>query len=112
MNIKKTATENLDKILEKFGPEYVLRQCAEECLELGHALMKYIRTMHEELVPEVDGDSVGAAYDHVIEEIADCTLTNSMVANVLEIDINKVNEIIDQKVQRTAERLDRAINKD
>ena len=102
---KKTATENLIKMTEVFGPEYVIRQCAEECMELAHALLKYIRVMNEELVPAVIGDNPDAHYDHVVEELADCTLMNSMVTALLEVDTLKIQEIIKEKVQRTAERL-------
>ena len=56
----------MDRIIEKYGEEYVLRQLAEECSELAKASLKMIRAQRRE-TPVLPLD----ARDDFIEELAD-----------------------------------------
>ena len=56
----------MDRIIEKYGEEYVLRQLAEECSELSKAALKMIRAQRRE-TPVLPLD----ARDNFIEELAD-----------------------------------------
>lgn len=56
----------MDRIIEKYGEEYVLRQLAEECSELSKASLKMIRAQRRE-TPVLPLD----ARDNFIEELAD-----------------------------------------
>lgn len=56
----------MDRIIEKYGEEYVLRQLAEECTELAQAALKMIRAQRRE-TPMLPLE----ARDNFIEELAD-----------------------------------------
>lgn len=55
-----------EKIMEKYGEEYMLRQLAEECAELAQAALKVIRAQKKETPMRID-----EAMEHLMEEIAD-----------------------------------------
>ena len=56
----------MDRIIEKYSEEYILRQLAEECAELNQASLKMIRAQRRE-TPVLPLD----ARDSFIEELAD-----------------------------------------
>lgn len=101
-----TVSSTLERLIENFGGEYVIRQAAEECMELGQALLKYIRVMNGEITPVTPAE----ALDHVAEEIGDVTLMNSMVVDLLAINAEEYISTINRKVMRTNERLDAIAN--
>lgn len=55
-----------EKIVEKYGVEYMLRQLAEECAELTQAALKVIRAQKKETPMRID-----EAMEHLMEELAD-----------------------------------------
>ena len=101
MENKATATGNLDKMIELFGEEYVLRQCAEECMDLSRALLQLIRSVNGELRPETPA----YALENVVDEIADATLLIAMVREVLKINIEDVMERMQKAVDDYAGRM-------
>lgn len=56
----------MQRIIEKYGEEYILRQLAEECAELNQASLKVIRAQRRE-TPVLPLE----ARDNFIEELAD-----------------------------------------
>ena len=61
--------ELLDHAADRLGDEAMLRLIAEECCELGQAVLKLIRSRNGE-TPMLEED----AMEHVIEEMADVSL--------------------------------------
>ena len=70
--------ENMQAIVDKYGKEYVLRQLAEECMELGQAALKEIRAkrMETRVTPE-------KAHADFIEELADVEIMIGFARNML-----------------------------
>ena len=58
--------QQVDRIRKEYGDEYLYRQLAEECMELGHAALKLIRAQRGETpVP------LQEAQEALLEEAAD-----------------------------------------
>lgn len=70
--------EAVERICRKYGNEYMLRQLAEECAELAHALLKLIRAMRRETP-----DPYPVARANLLEELADVKVMWDAVANTL-----------------------------
>lgn len=92
----------LELIREWQEKEDLLRQAAEECMELGHAFLKLDRVLRGKNPTPVTAED---AWDQVLEEIAD--LSNALLA--LELDNSlvrmQVARIMAEKQARWAERL-------
>ena len=73
--------QQVDRIRKEYGDEYLYRQLAEECMELGHAALKLIRTKKRETpVPVQD------AQQALIEEIADVRVMLNVLNDMLDAD--------------------------
>lgn len=57
---------NYEKVSDKCQLDYLLRQTAEECAELGHAALKLVRAYKEETPMTAE-----EAEDHFVEEVGD-----------------------------------------
>ena len=89
------------KSIEFWGKDYPLRQLAEECMELGQALLKYVRSSKNETpVP------MWEAWEKVIEELADVDLCRSvMICGMNPEDSQKMYDVYAAKRDRYEERL-------
>ena len=73
--------QQVDRIRKEYGDEYLYRQLAEECMELGHAALKLIRAEKRETpVPVQD------AQQALIEEIADVRVMLNALNDMLDAD--------------------------
>lgn len=71
----------MDRIIEKYGEEYILRQLAEECSELAQASLKMIRAQRRE-TPVLPLD----ARDKFLEELADVQIVIRAAKELLSSD--------------------------
>ena len=66
--------EQLTRVRKECGDEYLYRQLAEECMELGHAALKLIRVQRGET-----SVSLGEAKTTLIDEAANvCVMLNAL----------------------------------
>lgn len=66
--------EELTRVRKRYGDEYLYRQPAEECMELGHAALKLIRAQRGETPVPLD-----EAKTAIIDEAADvCVMLNAL----------------------------------
>ena len=92
---------DLCKIVDIYGIEYILRQLAEESMELAHAALKLIRANRHE-TPDTLEDAMNA----LTEEAADVYVMLSVLSAILGDDYRKsVQTISRQKESRMVERL-------
>ena len=92
----------MDRIVEQYGQEYVLRQLAEESAELCQAALKVVRAMHGETpVTQVE------AQDQLLEEIADVKIMLNILIDVMLNDrgLQRIVEIRKKKETRMIERM-------
>lgn len=95
--------EELLQLLVGCNFDYLYRQLAEECCELGQATLKMVRCMMGETP-----DSGRAVLEHYIEELADVgVMWNLAVANMEIAQRTQVNAIMNEKRNRMKERLER-----
>ena len=94
-----TVSSTLERLIENFGGEYVIRQAAEECMELGQAILKEIRKANCEAVRNDD--------NNVLEEIADVLICIGQVIEASGYPPMWIEDAIKDKVQRTKERLEK-----
>ena len=98
--------QNKEEIFEaiawKYGKKYILRQMAEECIELAQAALKYIRADLKETPMRID-----EAIEHLTEEIADVRLMiDAVSATVLTWrDVDDMQAIKEQKLDRWKTRM-------
>lgn len=95
------AAGNYYAMNDMFGQEYILRQAAEECMELGQKLLKMIRVINQEATPVTFRD----AYEGIIEELADVQLMNEMVIQTLKIGLFDIHNVRQNKIERMEKRL-------
>ena len=90
------------EIINKYGTEYLLRQLAEECNELGQAALKLIRSWHKETPMRSD-----EAIEHLIEEMADVQICMKGVEGELlnGYQRDSIEEIQGRKMERMRNRL-------
>lgn len=69
----------IDEIRSRYGDEYLLRQLAEECMELGHAALKLIRAMRGETPVGLDETKTA-----LIEEMADVDVMLGVVEGSMD----------------------------
>lgn len=73
--------QQVNRIRKEYGDEYLYRQLAEECMELGHAALKLIRAKKRETpIPVQD------AQQALIEEIADVRVMLNVLNDMLDAD--------------------------
>ena len=88
-------------IAKKLGPESQLRQLMEECSELAVAANKVIRTYKKaSTIFERK-----RARDHVVEEMADVAVVMNQIMAFLDISQNELVEAMEEKVDRTWQRI-------
>ena len=87
---------------EKHKPDYLYRQLAEECTELGQAALKKVRYMKHEMPLSQKGDVEG----NYIEELADVGVMWELAMLVLNThEREKVHAIMESKRERMERRL-------
>lgn len=85
------------------GPEYMLRQLAEECCELGHAALKTVCAIYGETPV-----SLGEAHEMLIEETADVlVMINILKAGFFTVVENyDIEQAYARKCDRFSDRID------
>ena len=92
----------LERILNRYGSEYLLRQLAEECAELSQACLHLIRAERREAIV----DEAKARLD-LIEELADVNLMSDCIRmGICSHDERmEIEKVISRKSYRMARRL-------
>ena len=73
--------QQVNRIRKEYGDEYLYRQLAEECTELGHAALKLIRAEKRDTPMPVQD-----AQQALIEEIADVRVMLFVLEKMLDTD--------------------------
>ena len=73
--------QQVDRIRKEYGDEYLHRQLAEECMELGHAALKLIRAQRGETPVPPD-----EAQRALIDEAADVRVMLTALDKTLDVD--------------------------
>ena len=73
--------QQVDRIRKEYGDEYLYRQLAEECMELGHAALKLIRAQCGETPVPLD-----EAKTALIDEAADVRVMLNVLNDILDAD--------------------------
>ena len=73
--------QQVDRIRKEYGDEYLYRQLAEECMELGHAALKLIRARRSETPVLLD-----KAQRVLIDEAADVRVMLNALNDMLDAD--------------------------
>lgn len=95
-------------IMEQIGLPALLEQLAEECTELAQAALKLARLRRgENPTPKTEQECI----DSLTEEVADVMLCIRLIIEGYVIDPDKVNDIVEEKMQRWRERLEEAEEK-
>ena len=93
----------MNDIIDSIGLPAMLEQLAEECSELAQASLKYARLLRgENPIPKTEKE----CRDALVEEVADVTLCIRLIIEGYVIDPDKVNDIVEEKMQRWRERLE------
>ena len=93
----------MNDIIDSIGLPAVLEQLAEECSELAQASLKYARLLRgDNPTPKTEEE----CRDALTEEVADVTLCIRLIIGGYVIDPGKVNDIVEEKMQRWHERLE------
>lgn len=93
--------QQFNKIQAKYGDEYLLRQIAEEYIELAHASLKLIRAMRGETPLSLE-----KARAALLEEVADVRVMNFVLSRMLsDNEILSMQERSKEKEWRMVERL-------
>lgn len=92
------------KLVDAIGIPALFEQMAEECMELGHACLKYSRYLRDE--NKVHGRTEEELLDNVHEEMADVYVTMRELRKAPGlIDNELISSTIDAKRKRMAQRL-------
>lgn len=91
------------KIIEHFGIRNQMKKLNEECYELIEAIANY-----QDIEPFTTEDTNFKAIfkNHVIEEIADCLVLINQFIEYYKIDNNDVAKIMQEKINRTLDRIE------
>lgn len=73
--------QQVNRIRKEYGDEYLYRQLAEECMELGHAALKLIRVQRGETPVPLD-----KAKTALIDEAADVRVMLNVLNDMLDAD--------------------------
>lgn len=95
--------KDLSKIIEHFGIRNQMKKLNEECYELIEAIGNY-----QDIEPfSTENTNFKAIFkNHVIEEIADCLVLINQFIEYYEIDNNDVAKIMQEKTNRTLDRIE------
>ena len=94
--------EELLKIIEHFGVRKQLKKFNEECYELEEAILDY-----QTEIAYFDEDAVTLSIKrHIAEEIADCLVLINQFIEYYKIDNNDVAKIMQEKTNRTLDRIE------
>ena len=103
--------EAIKKISQHYGYDAQSRQLIEEMAELTVALNKYHRGLEDfrkSLNPPPPKKPLPLKQlENVIEEIADVTIMFEQIKYLLSISDTDINEIIEQKLNRQLERIEK-----
>ena len=101
--------EAIKKIADTYGFSEQSRQLYEEMAELIIATNKAYRLQKINVCPFFDDVAMERknAFNNVIEEIADVTIMLFQIKYLLQISDTDINEIIDQKLNRQLERIEK-----
>lgn len=92
-------------IIEQVGLPAVLEMLGEEGAEMTHASLKWARQLRgENPTPKTEQECLEA----LTEEVADVTLCIRLIIENYVIDPDRVNDIVEEKMQRWRERLNGA----
>lgn len=97
--------EAIKKIADTYGYDEQSRQLIEEMAELTVALNKYYRVSI--LTPERVNFAERIELGNIKEEIADVTIMLEQMKYLLQISDTDINEIIEQKLNRHLERIEK-----
>ena len=97
--------EAIKKIADTYGYDAQSRQLIEEMAELTVALNKYYRVSI--LTPERVNFAERIELGNIKEEIADVTIMLEQIKYLLQISDTDINEIIEQKLNRQLERIEK-----
>ena len=95
--------KDLFKIIEHFGVRNQMKKLNEECYELIEAIANY-----QDIEPFTAEDTNFKAIfkNHVVEEIADCLVLINQFIEYYKIDNNNVAKIMQEKTNRTLNRIE------
>lgn len=96
-------SDETTKLVDAIGIPALFEQMAEECMELGHACLKYSRYLRNENL--VHGKTKEEMLANVHEEMADVYVTLRELRKTDTIDSEQISSIIDLKRRRMAKRL-------
>lgn len=101
--------EAIKKIAENNGFDEASRQLFEEVGELIVAVNKAYRLKKSNVCPFFDDVAMERknAFNNVIKEIADVTIMLEQIKYLLQISDSDINEIIEQKLNRQLERIEK-----
>ena len=93
--------EAIKKIADTYGYDAQSRQLIEEMSELTQAINKAWRKRYD------DFEERTKAFKNIREEICDVEIMLSQIKYLLEISDTEINEIIEQKLNRQLERIEK-----
>lgn len=101
--------ETIVRIAESNGFDEASRQLFEEVGELIVAVNKAYRLQKTKVCPFFDEVAMERknAFNNLVEEIADVTIMLEQIKYLLSISDTDINEIIDQKLNRQLERIEK-----
>lgn len=99
--------EAIKKIADTYGFAEQSRQLAEECSELIVAVNKYRRQSKKSLNTPSDYLSLQCRKADITEEIADTTIMIEQMKYLLQISETDIEQIIEQKLNRQLERIEK-----
>lgn len=94
-------------ISEEIGLPALLEQCAEECMELGHACLKLARIMRGDNPTPADKEE---AIKYICEESADVDLCISILMDAELFTLDEILDVADKKYDRWEQRILEAKN--
>lgn len=89
-------SEKLKKIIEHYGVNSQLKKLHEEVYELSEAVIEYKTGLCPNLYDK----------ESITEEFADCMVLLMQLKEFFEIDMDSVNEVMDQKIDRQLQRME------
>jgi NTP pyrophosphatase (non-canonical NTP hydrolase) len=98
--------EAIKKIADTYGYDVQSRQLIEEMAELMVAVNKYHRAL-ELYDIEYESAFLDIRKDDIAEEIADVTIMFEQIKYLLQISNEEIDEIIEQKLNRQLERIEK-----
>ena len=93
--------------IKKLSDAALFEQLAEECVELAHASLKMARKLRNE---NPTPKTIEEIYDSVIEELADVTLTSSILIELDNLDATSIENLANEKARRWIKRLEKHFN--